>query len=150
MTDVVGQRDLSMTAAVLVDCGTTFINQFRTHTQISAITHFDFILWSKIMKTISVSSVLKRTSLLTALAAMMSVGSVAVALNGQQLNQFITSKNSTHANELQLAKVECKGNWVNSGCTSPPPSASGGQGSAPATNDDCPALWFFKGGCGGK
>ena len=100
------------------------------------------------MKAISVSSVLKRTCIITAVAVMVSGGSIANALNGVQFNQFSVAPNSAQASELQLAKIECKGNWVNAGCTSPPPSASGWQGSAPAdTNQDCCERFNFAQSC---
>ena len=90
----------------------------------------------------SLLAVLKRTSVVAAVAALMSVGSVANALDGLQLNQSITTTKLVQLNELQLATIICKGNWVNAGCAEPPPSL-GNQGSA---NPDTPGesdCWKF-------
>ncbi len=84
-------------------------------------------------------AILKRTSVVTAVAVIMSVGSVANALDGLQLNQSIKTTNSVQSIELQLAHMVCIGNWVNAGCTSPPASLGnqGGQDPGTPTKDDC-------------
>lgn len=85
----------------------------------------------------SLLAVLKRTSVVAAVAALMSVGSVANALDGLQLNQSITTTKLVQLNELQLATIICKGNWVNAGCTEPPPSAGSQGGQNPPPESGC-------------
>ncbi len=86
----------------------------------------------------SMSKILKHTSVVTAFAVMMSVGSVANALDGLQLNQSAKVTHSVQLNDLQLASIICKGNWVNAGCTTPPPSAGSQGGQNPPSDSGCP------------
>ena len=76
---------------------------------------------------ISFSKIVKHTSTVSAIAMLMTVGSVANAFNGMQQSQLIKSAPST---ALQLASMECQGNWVGAGCVDASAGSSGGQGSA--------------------
>ena len=71
------------------------------------------------------SKILKHTSTVTAIAMFMTIGSVAQAFNGMQRNLTI----SASSNALQLASMECQGNWVGAGCVDGSAGSSGGQGS---------------------
>ena len=76
------------------------------------------------------SKIAKHTSTISAIATVMTFGSVAQALNGMSLN--LTK--SAPATTIQLANMICQGNWVGAGCTDGSAGSSGGQGSAnPAT-----------------
>ncbi len=83
------------------------------------------------MSKISISKILRRTSLVAAVATMMTVGSVANALNSLQFEQSTKPANSAQASALQLAHVICQGNWVNAGCTTPPDSGRQGNADKP-------------------
>ena len=86
----------------------------------------------------TLSKFLKRTSIVTAVATLMSVGSVANALNGLQLDQAAKINSATQLGEQTTDNELCKGNWVNAGCTTE--QSGGGNGSvnpSPPAPDPC-------------
>lgn len=95
------------------------------------------------MSKISISKILRRTSLVAAVATMMTVGSVANALNSLQFEQSTKPANSAQASAMQLAHVICQGNWVNAGCTTPPDSGRQGNADKPTPRDTNPCSSRF-------
>ena len=86
----------------------------------------------------TLSIFLKRTSVVTAVAALMSVGSVANALNGLQLDQAAKANSAIHLGEQTTDNELCKGNWVNAGCTTEPSGAGNGSvNPSPPASDPC-------------